>query len=98
MSYYNIRPLYDKVIIERLEERVTSSGIFIPDTSGDKPQRGIVIAVGPGKCSKGNFQKLIVKIGDEVLFCKYSGTDVNILGKQFLVMREDDIMGIIDTI
>ena len=94
----NIRPLHDIVVVERIDERITSGGIVIPDTAGDKPQRGIVKAVGKGKLENGNLIKLEVKIGDEVLFGKYSGTDVNILGKQFLVMREDDIMGIIDTI
>ncbi|HFL8794700.1 MAG TPA: co-chaperone GroES [Candidatus Azosocius sp. HAIN] len=94
----NIRPLHDRVVVERIDERITSGGIVIPDTAGDKPQRGIVKAVGKGKLENGNLIKLEVKIGDEVLFGKYSGTDVNILGKQFLVMREDDIMGIIDTI
>ncbi|QQG47001.1 MAG: co-chaperone GroES [Candidatus Azosocius agrarius] len=94
----NIRPLYDRVVVERMDERITSGGIVIPDTVGDKPQRGIVRAVGKGKLENGILIKLEVKIGDEVLFGKYSGTDVQISGKQFLVMREDDIMGIIDTV
>lgn len=94
----SIKPLHDRVVVERIDERITSGGIVIPDTAGDKPQRGIVKAVGKGKMENGVLVKLEVKIGDEVLFGKYSGTDINILGKQFLVMREDDIMGIIDSV
>jgi chaperonin GroES len=94
----NIRPLYDKVVIERIDERMTSGGIVIPDTAGDKPQRGIVKAVGKGKFENGTLLKLEVKVGDEVLFGKYSGTEVQISGKQYLVMKEEDIMGIIGTL
>lgn len=93
----NIRPLHDRVIIERIEERTTASGIVIPETvSGEKPQRGRVQATGPGKTENGTLQKLNVKAGDEVLFGKYSGTEVTIDGKELLVMREEDIMGIIE--
>lgn len=92
----SIRPLHDRVIIERIEERTTLSGIVIPETSGDKPQRGRVTATGPGKVENGTLQKLDVKVGDEVLFGKYSGTEVKVDGKNLLVMREEDIMGVIE--
>ncbi|HSX20690.1 MAG TPA: co-chaperone GroES [Gammaproteobacteria bacterium] len=91
-----IRPLHDRVIIERIEERTTQGGIVIPETSGDKPQRGRVTATGPGKVDNGTLQKLDVKVGDEVLFGKYSGTEVKVDGKNLLVMREEDIMGVIE--
>jgi chaperonin GroES len=96
MSKVNIRPLHDRVIIERIEERTTASGIVIPESAGDKPQRGRVKATGPGKIENGTLQKLDVKVGDEVLFGKYSGTEVKVDGKELLVMREEDIMGIIE--
>lgn len=91
-----IRPLHDRVIIERIEERTTLSGIVIPETAGDKPQRGRVTATGPGKVDNGVLQKLDVKVGDEVLFGKYSGTEVKVDGKNLLVMREEDIMGVLE--
>jgi chaperonin GroES len=96
MSNMNIRPLHDRVIIERLEERTTASGIVIPDTAGDKPQRGKVLAAGPGKYENGALRKPDVKVGDQVLFGKYSGTEVKVNGKDLLVMREEDIMGVIE--
>ncbi|MDB6096271.1 MAG: groS [Francisellaceae bacterium] len=95
MSNINIRPLHDRVIIERLEERTTASGIIIPDNAGEKPQKGKVLATGPGKFENGELRKLDVKVGDEVLFGKYSGTEVKVNGKDLLVMREEDIMGVI---
>ena len=96
MNSLNIRPLHDRVIIERIEERKTAGGIVIPDTAGDKPQRGIVRAVGPGKIYDGVLRELEIKVGDEILFGKYSGTEVQLDGKNLLVMREEDIMGIIE--
>ena len=96
MSAVNIRPLHDRVIIQRIEEHKTAGGIVIPETVGDKPQRGRVLAAGPGKVENGTLRKLDVKIGDEVLFGKYSGTEVKVNGKDLLVMREEDIMGIIE--
>lgn len=92
----NIRPLHDRVIIQRLEENKTAGGIVIPETVGDKPQRGKVVAAGPGTYKDGNLRKLDVKVGDEVLFGKYSGTEVKVNGKDFLVMREEDIMGVVE--
>jgi chaperonin GroES len=94
----NIRPLNDRIIIERIEERTTASGIVIPDSAGEKPSRGKVLAIGAGKLlDSGVVKSLDVKIGDEVLFGKYSGTEVKVDGKDLLVMREDDVMGIIES-
>ena len=94
----NIRPLQDRVIVKRLEEEEkTSSGIIIPDTAKEKPQKGEVIAVGPGKKNEdGEAQPLDVKAGDKVLFSKYAGTEVKVEGEELLIMREDDIMGVIE--
>lgn len=96
MSNFNIRPLHDRVMIQRLEERTTAGGIVIPETAGDKPQRGKVVAAGPGKYENGVLRKPDVKVGDEVLFGKYSGTEVKVNGQDLLVMREEDIMGIVE--
>jgi len=96
MSKVNIRPLHDRVIIQRVEERTTASGIVIPETAGEKPQRGKVIAIGSGRYENGNLRKLDVKVGDVVLFGKYSGTEVKVNNEDFLVMREEDIMGVIE--
>ncbi|MGH8528027.1 MAG: co-chaperone GroES [Gammaproteobacteria bacterium] len=94
----NIRPLHDRVIVKRLEEERTSSGgIVIPDTAAEKPMKGEVVAAGPGKLSdEGKLRPLDVKAGDKVLFGKYSGTEVKVDGQDLVVMREDDIMGIIE--
>ena len=92
----NIRPLHDRVILRRIEESVTAGGIVIPGTAGEKPQRGKVVAAGKGKLVDGKIVALDVKIGDEVLFGKYSGTEVKIGGEDLLVVREEDIMGIIE--
>ncbi|MBA2594964.1 MAG: co-chaperone GroES [Pseudomonadota bacterium] len=94
----NIRPLHDRVIVKRLEEERTSSGgIVIPDTAAEKPMKGQVVAAGPGKLNdEGKRQPLEVKAGDKVLFGKYSGTEVKVDGQDIVVMREDDIMGIIE--
>ncbi len=93
----NIRPLHDRVLIRRLEdERKSAGGIVIPDTAAEKPQRGEVVAAGPGKVSEdGKLRPLDVKSGDKVLFGKYSGTEVKVDGQELLVMREDDIMAVI---
>ena len=93
-----IRPLHDRVIIKRLEEERTSpGGIVIPDSATEKPIRGKVIAVGKGKILEGGeVRPLDVKVGDHVLFGKYSGTEVKVEGEDLLVMREEDVMAIIE--
>lgn len=96
MSNENIRPLHDRVVIEPLEARTTPGGIVIPETAGgEKPQRGLIKAVGPGKLENGVLHPLDVKVGDTVLFGKYAGTEVKVNGKDLLVMREEDIMGVL---
>ena len=94
----NIRPLHDRVVIKRLDdERTTAGGIVIPDSAAEKPMRGKVMAIGPGKMlDNGQVIPVGVNKGDEVLFGKYSGTEVKIAGDELLVMREDDIMGVIE--
>jgi chaperonin GroES len=93
-----IRPLHDRVIVQRLEEEEkTKGGIIIPDTAKEKPQEGKVIAVGPGKIlENGTKTTLDVKVGDKILFGKYSGTEIKIEGEEFLMMREEDILGVIE--
>lgn len=93
-----IRPLHDRVVVRRMEEeRATPGGIIIPDSATEKPMRGEVIAIGTGKpLDNGDLRALAVKVGDIVLFGKYSGTEVKIDGKELVVMREDDIMGVIE--
>ncbi|MFN3593904.1 MAG: co-chaperone GroES [Thiobacillaceae bacterium] len=93
-----IRPLHDRVIVKRMEEeRKTASGIVIPDTAAEKPDQGEVIAVGPGKRNdKGDLIAMDVKVGDRVLFGKYAGQTVKVEGEELLVMREEDIMGVIE--
>ena len=93
-----IRPLHDRVIVKRMEEeRTTAGGIVIPDSATEKPIQGKVTAVGKGKISEnGDVRPLDVKVGDKVLFGKYSGTEVKLDGEEVLVMREEDIMAIID--
>ena len=94
----NIRPLQDRVIVKRLDvERKTASGIVIPDTAAEKPDQGEVLAVGPGKpLDNGTVRPPGVKAGDRVLFGKYAGTAVKWQGEEVLVMREEDIMGVIE--
>ncbi len=93
-----IRPLHDRVIVKRMEEdRTSPGGIVIPDTAAEKPIQGEVVAVGKGKLlENGDIRPLDVKAGDRVLFGKYSGTEVKLDGKELLVMREDDIMGVVE--
>ena len=93
-----LRPLHDRVIVKRLEEERTSpGGIVIPDSATEKPIKGEVLAVGHGKIlDDGSQRELDVKVGDKVLFGKYSGTEVKVEGEELLVMREDDIMAVID--
>jgi chaperonin GroES len=93
-----IRPLHDRIIVRRVEEEgKTKGGIIIPDTAKEKPMEGKVTAVGKGKILEdGKLQALDVKAGDRVLFGKYSGTEVKIEGEEHLIMREDDILGVIE--
>ncbi|NBV31839.1 MAG: co-chaperone GroES [Bacteroidetes bacterium] len=92
----NIKPLSDRVLVKPVEaEETTSSGIIIPDTAKEKPQRGTVVAAGPGKVENGNKIEMSVKEGDVILYGKYSGTDVSLDGEDFLIMRESDILGVI---
>jgi chaperonin GroES len=93
-----IRPLHDRVVVKRMEEeRKTASGIVIPDTAAEKPDQGEIIAVGAGKKDdKGNHIALDVKVGDRILFGKYSGQTVKVDGEELLVMREEDIMGVVE--
>lgn len=94
----SFKPLNDRVLVKRLEsEEKTSGGLFIPDTAKEKPSRGEIISAGPGKCDdNGKRIPMSVKAGDTVLFTKYAGTDIKLDGVEHLVMREDDILAIID--
>ncbi|MGD8408269.1 MAG: co-chaperone GroES [Thiohalophilus sp.] len=94
----NIRPLHDRVIVRRMEEeRTTAGGIVIPDSATEKPSQGEVIAVGNGRIMEnGEVRALDVKAGDKVLFGKYAGNEVKIDGEELLVMREEDIMGVVE--
>ena len=94
-----IRPLQDRVIVRRLEEAVekTKGGIIIPDTAKEKPQHGKIIAVGKGKLNDdGKLTPLDVKVGDKILFGKYSGSEIKIDGEEHLIMREEDILGVVE--
>ncbi|MCX7945606.1 MAG: co-chaperone GroES [Hydrogenophilus sp.] len=93
-----LRPLHDRVVVKRVEaERRTASGIVIPDTAGEKPDQGEVLAVGNGKILEdGKVRPMSVKVGDKVLFGKYAGQTVKVEGEELLVLREDDIMAVIE--
>jgi chaperonin GroES len=93
-----IRPLYDRVVVTRIaEEEKTKGGIIIPDTAKEKPVEGKVLAVGTGRVLEdGSVRKLDISVGDRVLFGKYSGTEVNINGEEHLILREDDILGVVE--
>ena len=93
-----LRPMQDRIIVKRLEEEtMTAGGIFIPETAKEKPQKGEIMAVGNGKKTEdGKVIPLDVKVGDKVLFGKYSGTEVKIEGEEYLIMREDDILGVME--
>ena len=97
MAKPKIRPLQDRLIVQRLtEEEKTAGGIIIPDTAKEKPQEGKVIAVGNGKVlESGKVQPLDVKEGDKILFSKYSGTEVKIEGSEYLILKEDDVLGVV---
>lgn len=96
----HFRPLHDRVVVRRIEaEEKTSGGIIIPDTAREKPQEGEVVAVGPGaRDDSGTLVELSVKAGDRILFGKWSGTEVKIDGEDLLIMKESDILGVIETI
>jgi len=95
-----IRPLHDRIVVKRIEESAekTASGLFIPDSAKEKPQEGEVIAVGNGKINEktGARQPLDVKAGDRILFGKYSGSDIKIDGNEYLIMREDEVLGVLE--
>ena len=93
-----IRPLHDRLVVRRLEEeRTTAGGIVIPDSATEKPSQGEVIAVGPGKTlDNGDKRALDVKVGDVVLFGKYAGTEVKVDGQEVIVMKEDDLFGVVE--
>jgi chaperonin GroES len=93
-----LRPLHDRVIVKRLDsERKTASGLVIPDSAGEKPDQGEVLAIGNGKINDdGKVRALAVKVGDKVLFGKYSGQTVKVEGEELLVMREEDIMAVVE--
>ena len=91
-----MRPLHDRVIVKRIEEEErTKGGIIIPDTAKEKPQEGRVVAVGPGRQEDGKLIKPEVKEGDRILFGKYSGTEIKIDGDDFIIMREEEVLGIV---
>ncbi len=92
-----VKPLHDRIIVKRLdEEEKTAGGIIIPDTAKEKPQEGMIVAVGSGRRDDGKVIALDVKAGDKVLFGKYSGTEIELDGEEHLIMREDDILGIVE--
>ncbi len=98
MSTRQLKPLADRILVERLEEKEqVKGGIIIPDTAKEKPQEGKVIAVGSGKrLENGEIKALDVKVGDRILFGKYSGTEIKLDDKEYLIMREDDVLGILE--
>ncbi|MBL8214416.1 MAG: co-chaperone GroES [Bryobacterales bacterium] len=93
----NIRPLHDRIVVKRIEEKETmKGGIIIPDTAKEKPQEGEVVAVGKGKrADDGKLIALDVQVGDHILFGKYSGNDIKIDGNEYLIMREDEVLGVL---
>ena len=92
-----IRPLHDRILVKRIEgEEKTKGGIIIPDTAKEKPQEGRVVAVGPGRTEDGKLIKLDVKKGDRILFAKYAGTEIKLDGEEHIIMREEDVLGVIE--
>jgi chaperonin GroES len=94
-----IRPLYDRIVVKRIEEQETiRGGIIIPDSAKEKPQEGEVIAVGKGKRNEkdGSLTPLDVQVGDRILFGKYSGSDIKLDGDEYMIMREDEVLGVLD--
>jgi chaperonin GroES len=96
----NIRPLYDRIVVKRIEEQeMTRSGIVIPDSAKEKPQEGEVMATGKGKrLEDGQIVDLDVKAGDRILFGKYSGSEITLDGTEYIIMREDDVLGVLDVV
>lgn len=96
-SELGVRPLHDRILVRRMaEEERTAGGLFIPDTAKEKPQRGEIVAAGKGRVNEeGKVMPLEVKAGDRVLFSKYAGTEIKLSGEEYLMMREEDILGII---
>ena len=94
----NIRPLYDRIVVKRIEQQESmQGGLYIPDTAKEKPQEGEVVAVGQGKrLDNGKLVALDVKAGDRILFGKYSGSDIKIDGNEYLIMREDEVLGVLE--
>jgi len=95
-----IRPLYDRIVVKRIDDSAekTASGLFIPDSAKEKPQEGEVIAVGQGKrTEEGKLIPLDVKAGDRILFGKYSGSDIKLDGEEYMIMREDEVLGVLDS-
>ena len=97
-SIMNIRPLYDRIVVKRIEEQETTrNGIVIPDSAKEKPQEGEVMAIGQGKrLDDGKLVALDVKVGDRILFGKYSGNEIKLDGTEYIIMREDDVLGVLD--
>jgi chaperonin GroES len=95
----NIRPLYDRIVVKRIEDDTekTAGGLFIPDSAKEKPQQGEVVAVGQGKRNEdGKLIPLDVKAGDRILFGKYSGSDIKLDNNEYLIMREDEVLGVLE--
>jgi chaperonin GroES len=93
----NVRPLYDRILVKRVEEATKSAGgLFLPESASEKPSEGVVLAVGDGRQTDNGVRELAVKAGDKVVFGKYSGTEIKINGEERLVLREDEVFGIID--
>jgi len=93
-----VRPLYDRILVKRIEEEhKTAGGLFIPDSAKEKPQQGVIAAVGQGKIQEdGSLRKLELKAGDKILFAKYSGSEIKMDGVEHLILREDDVLGVIE--
>lgn len=96
MENIGVQPLADRIIIKRLDERTTEGGLIIPETTGNKSQKGLVVAVGPGKYTNGKLQKMHINCGDNIIFNKYAGTEITISGKDYIVLKEEDIVAIIN--
>lgn len=93
-----VRPLYDRILVKRIEEeQKTAGGLFIPDSAKEKPQQGVIVSVGQGKVMEdGSLRKLELKAGDKILFAKYSGSEIKMDGVEHLILREDDVLGVIE--